>query len=739
MILILAQLALLLLTAWGWGFWLWTISRAKWLPGWKRYGWFFFGVAGYIACVLFLLALVYFNLPLKWSSWIALLIAIVGAAVSLLPWPLGPHEWHHYGQREIVAAGLLFAAVFAFQSGPLFHAGPENYYGNAHTDQVNYVLIAEFLVEKPYSTSVADVGFQPWLARPISLKDMRIGECVANGYLAVITLTDAKSAYGTLSIFMVGMGAVAVFVLSRMLSVPRVLAASAGLWWGVLPAVTKIHLDGFLSQTCVLFVFPTMAAVFYLRRGKLERTTLFLMTLYLAYLLCNYAEVYILCVGLVVSLIIFSARQGTPLKLRVAAVLIILLGSALLCGRYAFIFLEYLAGQYKSAGNASMLAVLAPMSGTWVGWKQIFFGYETFADAKLERLSVFVGLALIFVGCCAFQGRALPKRRFLLALIAPSLGVLAVLLSAPELPKYVFSKLVDTYTTFWIVLAAVGLLHVGSFLTRVRVLHRILAWAITGALVLLAFHGSWSEWVAVCEDQGLIAAVDSTDARHCYAAAQKNPSAVYLVDEPHNLLCAWLAYAARHSKVYVDADLITDLPVPPTIYAFRQIPPSSDKMVVLDAKGPRPLAGHRGPPDLIVRNPQGVEGIGNDRWYWIGSEITLELVDYSTTGNSVRRFALAFDAMAGPANPSPSRQLVLIGPDGSEQKIDFVNNTSVRFEVSAGLGKTLYRLKVAYPTEQTVKLPSDSRDLMVRVQRFVLVDLPDTEHEVSGGPKAATN
>ena len=259
MLLILAQLALLLLTVWGWGFWLWKFSRAARFPGWKRHGWFFFGLAGFMSCVLFLHALIYFDLPLKHTSWVGLLIAVAGVLGSLgsrLRRPPPRRPMHRLHRREIVAAGLLFVTVFGFQSAPLFHLGPGNYYGSAHTDQVNYVLLAEFLTEKPYSTTDRDIGLQPWLVKALALKGSRLGQSVANGYLGVVSLSDAKRSYGVLSIFIVGVGALSVFVMARVLSVPRLLAMLVGIWWGVLPAVTKVHLDGFFSQTCILFVFP---------------------------------------------------------------------------------------------------------------------------------------------------------------------------------------------------------------------------------------------------------------------------------------------------------------------------------------------------------------------------------------------------------------------------------------------------------------------------------------------------
>ena len=734
MILILVQLAILLLTAWGWGFWLWKFSRADRAPGWKTYGWFFFGLAGLVTCILFLHALIYLNLPLKLTSWVGLLIALAGVGGSLLAWRPRPGVSHRYHQRESIAATLLFATVFAFQGAPLFSAGPENYYGSAHTDQVNYVLLAEFLVDEPFKTPLSDVGLHPWMAKAIHLKIFRLGQSVANGYLGVTSLADAKRAYGTLSIFMVGIGALSVFILARVVSVPRTLAFLIGIWWGLLPAITKMHLDGFFSQACVLFVFPALAAVFYVRRGRLERIQLILMTLYLAYLLCTYTEVYALGVGLVGSLVILAARPGTLFRLRLVAVVTVVAGSLLLAGGYLQYFFSYVSQQYKTAASPISLADLVPMSGTWIGWKQIFFGYEAFTDARLERLLLIVGFALIFVFCCAFQGRNLAKRRFLLAMIVTPLGVLALLLSAPVLPKYAFSKLLDTFTTFWLVVASVGLLHLGGFLGLRRVWVRAFTWLIAGLFVVAALDGSWPQWRAVREDQGILADVDSKGARLCYAAAQKDRSSVFLIAEPHNIVCAWLAYAARRSNAYVDASFITDLPIPATIYAFRRLPEVTHSLVILDEKGPKHVGDYQGPPELLVRNPQGIDGGGDSTFYWIGPDATIELLDYNSSGNTTHHYALDFEAMMGPANPIAEREIALIDPAGTMQKLAFTTRTSAHFEVTVHPGKNSYILRVLYPTEQTFRIPADPRDHMVRVQQFALSPLTATDREAPVAP-----
>ena len=307
-----------------------------------------------------------------------------------------------------------------------------------------------------------------------------------------------------------------------------------------------------------------------------------------------------------------------------------------------------------------------------------------------------------------------------------------MLLSSPAFSKYPFSKLLDTFTTFWVVFAVLGALYLRGLLARAPLLGRGLIWIAMGLFTLAAFSGSWSQWSATSHDEGILADVDSRGARLCYAQAERNQNAVYLIDEPHNLVCAWMAYAARHSQVYVDADKITDQPIPAAYYAFRRMPEFSPALVVLDEKGPKRLNDYHGPPNLLVRNPQGLDGGGESTFYWIGPDATLELVDYSAQGTPVRHFSLEFVAMAGPANPVLERSLVLVGPDGRKQKFDFTSSATGHFEVDVRPGKNIYTLKVAYPTEQTFKIPTDPRDHMVRIQQFALTNLPPAAPDAAG-------
>jgi hypothetical protein len=735
MILILFQLTILIFTAWGWGFWLWKILKLD--NRCLRWGWFFCGLAGFALCMLFLQNLVYLDFRINITGWIALAVALSGVVFSCKSWRRRNAPVRRRDRADQIWGALVFIIVFGCQAAALFHSGPANYYGKAQHDQVNYVLTAQFLVEKPFSTSLADAKEVPWLVIGVNWKHGRLGQSVANAYLGVVSLTDAKRSYGTLSIFVICLGALAVFVLARSLGMPTKIAGLAACWWGILPAITKMHLDGFFSQSSALFVFPAIAAFFYTKKGRIDRVQLTLQAIFLAYLLCVYTELYVIGVGIIVSLLLFNGR--TRWSHRVAAALTIPIGSLLLASFYLPYLVTFLSNHYKVAAQP-FFSGLVPMSGTWRGWAEIFFGQLSssvldlglLTDAQagqqflqqaasmvtpelLNRIPIIIALALIVIGGFAFQGRSPAKNRFLLTTLLIPFSILILLLSATELPKYPFSKLLDTFTPFWVVIIALGFLRFSQGTFRHPAICKLSMLSFLLSLTALSFSGSVPHWREVIEGRGILATVDSNEARACYAIAESRRQDEFVIIESQDILCAWLVYHTRHAKTYLDADLISDVAVPDEQYAFRRIPTLAGKLTVLNSHGPN----YTGLPEVIVRNPQGIDRDvkTNATWYWIGKEAVFEVLALSEFPQ-VGFYQIEFDATAGPANPEPRRTLALTAPDGEVQTASFVQPETVRFQIKTNRGRNLYRLEVVYPTEQTNKNPSDPRNHMVQIEHL---------------------
>ena len=92
--------------------------------------------------------------------------------------------------------------------------------------------------------------------RPQGSKKQRIGQSILTAEISVWSGTNAKGGYAATVIFFLTVLAVCLFVFLRESGVGRPLAAAGALLGACLPAVTRLSLDGFLSQIGILFIFP---------------------------------------------------------------------------------------------------------------------------------------------------------------------------------------------------------------------------------------------------------------------------------------------------------------------------------------------------------------------------------------------------------------------------------------------------------------------------------------------------
>jgi hypothetical protein len=202
---------------------------------------------GLAVIVLILQNLVYLDVPLKqsapflWAGLLALWLWLyrsgqLGACLQSCP-------------RAVLAAALL---VYLVQGISLFRLGASAYVGRAHTDQYNYTCLAQFLMDEPYDTRPEDLGKRPYLIPAMVIKDDRIGQSVLHGFLAASCVEDARTLFEPTSLLSPALLVLAVFALGRRLGLRPGYALGTGVVAGLLPAVTVIHLESFLSQALAL-------------------------------------------------------------------------------------------------------------------------------------------------------------------------------------------------------------------------------------------------------------------------------------------------------------------------------------------------------------------------------------------------------------------------------------------------------------------------------------------------------
>ncbi|MBI3885500.1 MAG: hypothetical protein HY302_07200 [Opitutae bacterium] len=726
------QLGVLLFTSAGWGYLIYRSGRkANFFPP-PAGDILICATAGLCLCFIVLQNLVYAGIKLEWSSWLGLSAAAAGLAF----W------WRDRSGSTVapcarttqacwlwLSSGLL---VFCFQGAALIYHGPAHYYGNAHQDQVNYVQLAQFLVERPFSTSLADVGLHPWLVKAIDLKEMRIGQSVANGYVGVASLTDAQMAYGTTSLFFVGLLAACVTALLVQCSVRPSLAWLGGVWSGSLPAVTQTHLDGFLSQTTVLFVIPALGLSLLVARRNRPLGWV-ATTLILAFLLSAYTEVYVIGVASVAALTLVALEW--PLRKRFAYFASTVAVSLLLLIPYVIRSLGFVASQYKIAADPEMLSQLAPRAGTLQGWAEIFVGLPS-AAPWAQRAQPLAGLILVALALHGLASRSPRSRLRLVGLIAAPLGVLAVLLSAPVLAKYPLGKLLGLFAPLAAVCGTIGAARLGESLAMVLSaparrggLARLrrgslgLAAVVIGLFLALAAADSWGKLQRVFANGDNLAAINSPAAQAVFRDIAAHPERTYLVKEQHVILNAWLCYHARHASVYTDVDLIGDRPTPVDQFSFRQVPTGSGAMWLLTGERMKSYSQVDATPEIIVRNPQGIDRAGLLTWYWVGDQMELEIVNFAH--HPLER-SLTMRAIIGPANDAPERTVSLTeqSDDRTKQIRRFTQDARLTFTLTLKPGSNFYAFRVEAPVAWQRHVAGDARKLSVRVQEFNLSTMP---------------
>src|ERR1700730_6053859 len=378
-------------------------------------------VGGLFLVVLIPQNLVYLGVPVRISAWLVLGSALVQASLCchhLVAWTRTLCS-----NGEIRNLTVVILLTVTFHGIVPIRQGLEWYYGKGHFDQNNYVLLAEFLKEKPYGTSEQDIGLRPWLVGPvgfqvtaeqlgmysgpgvemIGLKKERLGQSIITAEMSVWSGSDGKGGYAATVIFFLTLLAICLYVFLRETGIDHFMAGSGALLAAFLPAVTRLSLNGFLSQVSILFVFPFFASL--LRRQELsaQSFTLFF-SIALAYLVAAYSEIAPIGFCTLVLGVMFVRRDKLRAKrlMLMSAVLL----TALVNPYYLRNLIRFLARQYHFAANMTLLDNLAPKLLTLGGWTELIFGSIVSAPVAL-----FFDYSAILLGLLFFAGVIFLSRR----------------------------------------------------------------------------------------------------------------------------------------------------------------------------------------------------------------------------------------------------------------------------------------------------------------------------------------
>jgi hypothetical protein len=666
------QLFVLLFLSVGCGCWLWLFSGRPSLC--RGRSWVWFGLAGFCAHTLVLQSLVYLGLPLNVTAWPALSMAAGGVVFGLWECRKRPSLRTPVGEVKFIV--LVFVAGFFGQAPGLLVLGPERYFGSGSYDHANYVVTAEFFRGLPFSTTAEEVAYRPWLVRALEAKEQRVTQSVALGALAEIDGTSAQASYGVMSAFFVGLAGVATAAWLRGTGLARGAAGWAGVIAALTPALTRIQLDGFFSQTATLFVYPALAGLLS-GRNELSAGRKLCAAVLLAFLIGSYTEVAVLGVAVVTVLVVANGsswrRRGRDLSL-------ILVGALLLNPGFLGRLPDFLFAQARLASNPDTLKELFPDSGTWLGWGRLFF------DGLGERVATLLGLAVLGAGSLF----AVPsgRRTHWRLTVGVALLPLVVLRLAPQFSGYAFAKLTVQFVPIWVGAAMMGWIGwVG-----VSVWRRRLTWIVGGLGAVIVAVGAAHLHRAVVESGGRLSLLSSDAMLRVRRDVESSPERPRLVGQSDPLLAQWFCYFARGGNVVLDRRSLGDRIVPSESYEFRRWKEEIGDLWWLDVERTGKVEGYEPLPRLVVRGALEVGPGGFGREYLVGDGVEF-VFDRGSDPKSVRN--VWFDFVAVPMTPETACELKMEGVTGDVQQTTLRRPGWLRWRVALPPGESTYRLSVS--------------------------------------------
>jgi hypothetical protein len=509
---------------------------------------FFSFIGGLFLVVLISQNLVYLGIPVRISAWL-----LLGAALVQV-W-LGRHKLVAFGRvfladADIRTLAALILVTITFHGVVPIQQGLEWYAGKGYPDYFNYVQLAEFLKEEPYSTNEQDIGLHPWLLNPATgLKKERIGQSIITAEISTWSGTDGKGGYPATVIFFITVLAICVYIFLRETGLDHFMAGFGALLAALLPGVTRLSLDGFLSQTSILFIFPFFASLLRPRDLSAQSFTLFF-SLTLAYVVAAYSEIAPIGFGTFFLGVMFVRRD----KLRAKRLMLM---SAVLLTVFMNIYylpnlIEFLGKQYNVAAHPALLDNMSPNIVSLGGWAELIFG-----GLSTSQFALFFDGCAILLGMLFLTGVIFLSRRDWLvlgAILLPILLIISYLATRRHHASYPIAKIMLSILPFLIGLVFVALsrLAANNQDPPIRTLNRLFAMCIVAAAAV----GSVPYYCNVLQSGGLLKIFRESHFLIVCRQLEETKDKRVFVFQNDILLTPWLCYHARHNDVYVDGRFI---------------------------------------------------------------------------------------------------------------------------------------------------------------------------------------
>lgn len=650
--------------------------------------------------IIFLQNLVYLNVPVKYSAFVLLFLIIVSTTYILIK------KHIKFNKEWLVIVFLVGSTLFVNGQG-YFRETAKHYIGYGWIDGYNYVTIAEFLKEYKFKTEFKGVD-KPYLVSAIAKKNDRIGQSVFQAFISSITLLPANYTYGAVSLLSPVLTFFAFLYLFFILKLKKIISYLFSFLVSVLPAVSTVHLENFLSQalgTPMLII----TLVYILSLRKIVIKELIILGLLIAGTNSIYTE-YTPFILLVILLTILTRLifEKNVIKVVVGFLLSILL--ALIINPF------FSGGTLKIFQRTNLVGILShvyPFSHSAYGYNRLFFG-DLFIQNITNKYYLFVIILLILLLSIIGSLFFLFKKRNVYFLLLMAFPLVSLILN-------IFFKNYP-YQTYKLLLSFFPLLFIGiaylfnRLLSYKNIILTIIVSLLLIFLVIIPVMATLelSNMAYLGGGRSLKYILNSEDQKNIYEKLIKSKGQNIFLNTTHPYELAWMVYYGRFNNLRFQNTVIGDFDtklIPKFVYTnIVNLPKNT---IIVDGIMSFPKVTNN--KNIYATIDGSIEGLKEDMWSWLGEKMEMNI--YSRDNIDI---FLTFDAYSGPANKDDKRILKISNLSTKEfHDITFyksIDSVKMPFQLKKGFND--FELETIYPKKIEFIPENDKRIFMIMIKQL---------------------
>lgn len=700
-----------------------------------KYFWIIAPFLGISITILVLQSLVYLDIPLRISVFPYFLVAVICAGYIFFK--------HRNDIPKIPRTLYLFSlAVLLIHGIGFLGMGANNYIGHGWTDQYTYVTVAQFLMDKPFSTGYEDVGNEPYLVGAIVWKIDRIGLPVLNGLVAVLGNVNAKTAYGSVSLLSPFLTFLVVWLISCRVIRGKWEQYGAALSASLIQGFAMIHLGNFFSHSVAVPFLLLWPLVIENAIQTDEKKNIIMGIILLSGVYAIYAEFLPILIILALSALFWNILQKGKVIQSSIAIFLILAGGFLVNFGYIVNSISVMARGitmnpgwntiYPYASKVEGLGYLwFGYSGPLLGSKWIIFAVN-FVSILLTLLA-FVGLINIF-----------RKQKNILSLSILILAIFPVIIiSQPEPFYYQFFKMLRTVVPLlviglWSILTdfwtdepkgvSVNTTHIDALHKTVRLFPSFVLISLLLSSVVLTGYLAALSIPSIGKNRSGVMLVSTEELLDTYSYLEGERNKDFIISVSHPLQLGWIAYHGRNNRLYFfnnrfgghNLDELTTVK-----FSFNDPSkfPSSAKKIIIGEEYPKITPASLSENLMaVVQNrerPPGYNALSD--FNLMGKE--LELLIYSKS-ELEKNITLNFDADPDLHDTVNQHIIELNVEKGRFQepiRIELENKKNVSVPLSISPGLSVIKLRRILPENCTLNNPDVSSEFLVNISQMEII------------------